>query len=837
MGNIGYVEAKNEILERFASRDKRIIFWYDQEGNFLDDIQDDDFGEVKLVIYKKNEFEIKYLIEVLDTKSKFLIYTPTERPNDKENWLLDILLYSDEYYADDVALAMRSLNLVNPYLRTVVNNHLKFFKSNERINALSKLVQLNDKMSNQELLLGMCAVIVKSKFPRIPDILKELIFDLETNEKYNSLVGFGFEDFIWNAIGEFTNYSGEQSISSLTRKFMMTGVAETTQIQDFSSYFSQYIDKTKKTTNDALRLLDDLKFDTRYENLQEFVGKSIRLPDLIKNRGLDSLEGSDIFKYFDTHIIESILSSLDNGSLDYDFFEKIININRSNSIWFKFYEQEYNLILSIIAFNRSIDIPFFENETPNEYIKMYTEKLYRVDQTYRHCITLLKKVESNDTIDKIFENINLKYENVFLKKLGSNFANGLSKMDSWRFSQPTLNHFYNEVIRPISYKKMFVIISDGLRYEAAVELNEEINRDPGLKGKSVMEAIISPIPSITKFGMASLLPNHNLTYTKDDILVDEKSSQGVEKRDKILKNKNSSFAAISYSNINDFSRNELRDYMKDKTLVYIYHDEIDATGEKLENKVFEATASTIQSLLTLIKKLYNNLQISNFVVTADHGYIYRHNRINESQKYDGISKLKLLETSKRYTISHDKTVIEDTLSFSLDYLGEGNNYRVILPYGYDIFKSQGGGAQYLHGGASLQEIVVPIIRISELRSSAIKENTGPVEVRIKSINRLITRRDFTVDFEQTEKVAEKKVARELISFMVDEGNNEVSGRVKFLANSESDDLSQRFTRIRFNLNNITFDKNKRYFLVLKDADGEILREPFTIDILGFKAII
>jgi uncharacterized protein (TIGR02687 family) len=837
MGNIGYVEAKNEILERFASRDKRIIFWYDQEGKFLDDIEDDDFAEVKLVIYKKNEFEIKYLIEVIDIKSKFLIYIPTERPNDKENWLLDVLLYSDEYYADDVALSMRSLNLVNPYLRTVVSNHLKFFKSNERINSLSKMVQLNDKMTNQELMLGMCAVIVKSKFPRIPDILKELIFDLEKSEKYSSLIGFGFEDFIWNSIGEFTNYSGELSISSLTKNFLMTAVAETTQIQDFSSFFSQYIDKTKKTTNDALRLLDDLKLDSRYEDLQDFVGNSLRLPDLVKNRGLDTLEGSDVFKYFDNFIVESIFNSLDNGSLDYDFFEKIINSNRSNSIWFKIYEHEYNLILSIIAFNRAIDIPYFENETPNEYIKLYTEKLYKVDQTYRHCVTLFKKVESNDKIDKIFEKINLKYENGFLRKLGSNFFNGLSKMDAWRFSQNTLNHFYNEVIRPISYKKMFVIISDALRYEAAVELNEEINRDPGLKGKSVIESIISPIPSITKFGMASLLPNQILTYTKDDILVDQKSSQGVEKRDKILKSKNSSFAAISYSNINDFSRNELRDFMKDKTLVYIFHDEIDATGEKLENKVFEATESTIQSLLTLIKKLYNNLQISNFVVTADHGYIYRHTKINESQKYDGITKLNFVETSKRYAITNDKTFIENTLSFSLDYLDEVNNHRVILPYGYDIFKTQGGGAQYLHGGASLQEIVVPVIKISELRSSAIKENTGPVEVRIKSINRLITRRDFTVDFEQTEKVAEKKVARELISYMVDEGNNEVSGKVKFLANSESDDLSQRVTRVRFNLNNLTFDKNKRYFLVLKDSDGEILREQFTIDILGFKPII
>ncbi|WP_243122360.1 hypothetical protein [Clostridium septicum] len=47
----------------------------------------------------------------------------------------------------------------------------------------------------------------------------------------------------------------------------------------------------------------------------------------------------------------------------------------------------------------------------------------------------------------------------------------------------------------------------------------------------------------------------------------------------------------------------------------------------------------------------------------------------------------------------------------MDYLlGEGSNKYVITPKGTTRFKVQGAGANYVHGGSMLQEIVVPVIR-------------------------------------------------------------------------------------------------------------------------------
>ena len=42
--------------------------------------------------------------------------------------------------------------------------------------------------------------------------------------------------------------------------------------------------------------------------------------------------------------------------------------------------------------------------------------------------------------------------------------------------------------------------------------------------------------------------------------------------------------------------------MRDKSLVYIFHDTIDNTGEHKETEVFEATTKAIDEVLALIKK-------------------------------------------------------------------------------------------------------------------------------------------------------------------------------------------------------------------------------------------
>lgn len=73
------------------------------------------------------------------------------------------------------------------------------------------------------------------------------------------------------------------------------------------------------------------------------------------------------------------------------------------------------------------------------------------------------------------------------------------------------------MLQKFQFKKLFVIISDGLRYEIGQEIYEEIKSEAGLRGNVSLDYAISPLPSETRFGMAALLPHNDITYTYGNV--------------------------------------------------------------------------------------------------------------------------------------------------------------------------------------------------------------------------------------------------------------------------------------------------------------------------------
>ena len=96
------------------------------------------------------------------------------------------------------------------------------------------------------------------------------------------------------------------------------------------------------------------------------------------------------------------------------------------------------------------------------------------------------------------------------------------------------------------------------RYEVAAELHDKIKIDPVLKGSVSLRNMISPIPSITKVGMAALLPNKDINYGAD-VMVDGQSTLGIQSRHKILVDRNQGYAAIRYDEMYKMAKQDLRD--------------------------------------------------------------------------------------------------------------------------------------------------------------------------------------------------------------------------------------------------------------------------------------
>ncbi|MBP3803745.1 MAG: BREX-1 system phosphatase PglZ type A [Oribacterium sp.] len=839
MASIDYQEARKEIIKLFGKDDasgRKIIFWYDPPANFKEDIENDNYDCCRVLVCNKNEFAIKKTIEHDDQETNFLIYVPAEKPLDNENWLLDILMYSEEYYADTVALTMRRMDLTNTDLRRVIEWHSKFFDAEGRTKKLSNYVNVNDDMKPSDLRMAMMSVLVKASSRSIESVLAELVFDNDDASKYADLKKFGFEEYLWDEICRYYNYEGDQKINTLIRRFMFTALLEQkAEFEELPSFYDQYKIQGPGQM-DAKFFVDKIKADKRYEALQEKMAADLKIEGLLVSRDITCVQTADIFECIDVDIIKKISASLVNGSLDYNTFERVIS-DRLNSMWYEKHQAEYSVLGSAMAFFRKLDVPVSVGLLATEYVQKYAESDYLVDTYYRRICANYNKIENPiSELEELMGMIEGTYQTKFLDPLGKAFSDALKEQGNWEFPGIKMSRNFYQEVQNKNYKKCFVIISDGFRYEIGHELYEKLKIDSVLNGNEEINYAISPIPSETRFGMASLLPHRIMEYANRLVMVDSMSTVDTLARDAVLKSKKSSYAAIQYKDINKMSRNELRSYMADKSLVYIYHNVMDKTGEHDESKVFDVATTAVDEILTLIRKLYNNLQISNFYVTADHGFLYRRNEVEESQKYGNIVSLHEPDTSKRYIVTDNNIEIPYTLEFTLDTVSNGE-YKVIAPYGYDLFKTQGGGLQYVHGGTSLQEIIVPIVHIGELRAASNKEAVSPVGVRLKSITRKITNRSFTLEFEQYEKVEERKQAITCETYLVDEDGNKVSGDYRFVAASDSEDVDSRSTKIRFNLMNIEFDRSKRYFLILKNIekpDEYIEREQFTIDILNFK---
>lgn len=846
MASIDYQGAKTEIENIFAKADsqRKVIFWYDAPKNFKEDIENDTFVNCKVLICNQNEFEIKKTIEHDDTSSNYLVYVPNERPADTENWLLDILMYSEEYYADTVALTMRRLGITNTDLRKVIENHVKFFDSEARTKKLNTYVVVNNETTSNELRIAMMAVLTKAQANNIESVLKELVFEDDDHPKYKDLVKFRFEDAFWNAVCDLYNYDGDLKIETLIKKFMFTAFIEQTVGQNkdasnpfdsMASFYNQFL-ITGKGVNDAKFFIGGIKSDERYEGLQDGLSLDLKIEGLISTKDITAIQFADIFECLDIEIITKIAGNLASGSLEYDAFERVI-MNRCNSMWYEKHKDEYGVLLATIRFLRCLDKPIAKGLDVNEYINKYTTEYYKIDTEYRKAVTYYRNLENpGEVFESLMDLVENSYQFKFLDILGPEYCKALSLQNSWDFVAGDMSDDFYRLIQKNPTKKMFVIISDALRYEIGQEIYERIKINKVLKGGAEISHMVSPLPSITSFGMASLLPHKTISYENKQVLVDGMPTNGLAQRDAILKAKNPNYAAISYENINGFTQKELRAYVADKSLIYIYHDVMDNAGEHNESKVFDVVENCITEIVNLVKKLYNNLQISNFYITADHGFIYRRNEVMESNKYSNIASLGAIETSKRYLVTDDSSMqVSYTTETNLNKVSDGR-YKVIAPWGYDLFKTQGNGIQYVHGGTSLQETIVPLIHVSELRSRVDVQVARPVSVMLKSITRKITNRSFTLEFEQMEKVEENKHAITCETFIVDKSGEKVSNEYKFIANSSSDDLETRVTKIRFTLKNIQFDRNKPYFLILKNVneDEYIEKIQFNIDIIQFK---
>ena len=376
-------------------------------------------------------------------------------------------------------------------------------------------------------------------------------------------------------------------------------------------------------------------------------------------------------------------------------------------------------------------------------------------------------------------------------------------------------------------RRAFVIISDAFRYEAAQELTTELN------GKYRFEATLSSqlgvLPSYTALGMASLLPHKTLAYKGTDVLLDGKSSSASE-RDGILQAVGG--LACKADDLMAKKKEEGREFVKDKRVVFIYHNTVDAIGDdgKTEGKTFEAVRTAINELAALVGYIVNNLNGHHIVVTADHGFLFTETARVETDK----SKLKekpsgTILVKKRYLIGKMLHTDDMTWHGKLSVTaGADDDMEFWIPKGANLFHFV-GGARFVHGGAMPQEIVVPVVIVKHVRGKSAQETKiKPVMIQVLGSNHRITSAYCRFQLIQMEAVSErvKPITLQVAIYDTEEPVTDVQ-TVKF--DSTSGSLDERKKWVNLVLKDRPYSKKSPYRLVLRDVETGI--EQQSVDVI------
>lgn len=774
---------------------RHIIFWYDSKKEFKDLIDKLNLTDVKIIkltksVDKKGEliytniFKTKYTLEVEDTNSNYLIYSEYPRIIDSENYLLDIEKYSEFFEADKSAMIVEELKLdrTNYRFGEIIREYSSFFANKERREKLIKLIENPESLDEEEFKLSILTVISGAKTVDILEILKNIILNrnkLQDIEKLMSL------DFLFSEIKKKFDTeinSFEQFLKILMVSHFYCELQKKPHI-NLENYF-------KGRKNELYIFTDSLLQNKQTSEIirAEFykLAKDLNIKDRIDELELDDTIKGTAFEYFDKVIIKDIIEIFNSEIIDYEKYKKYIEIRLDNSLWREEYQHFYNALLAVNDFFKLKDSLIIEDrEEIREIFRDYTKNYFLIDKLYRDFYYSYDKIKNSELaplFDTLKSKINKFYEIDYLEKLLALWSSKVYERE--KLSQQ--KDFYKNNIEKADVRTA-VIISDALRYEVGYEISQKLRKEANVKEIKI-EAMLTDLPSRTFLGMANLLPckkERDIDLVSAKVLIDGIDSQGTENREKILKATCEESSAISYSDfIEKMNRSKQEEYIKGKKVIYIYHDTIDAIGDKgkTENNTFNACKDAIENIVSL-SKLLSSLGVVNIYITSDHGFLYEKKDVEEYNKLE-LKNTKYKSIGKRYAIYEKEVEEKGCVTLKLDPL-----YGV-FPEKNQRIKASGSGLQFVHGGASPQEMIIPLINY---KSGANSKRISKVQVRIRESVAKITSNLTKFSIYQIEAVSikDKFIERDVSVALYDE-NVRVSDEKKLKLNSVEENTIHDF---------------------------------------------
>lgn len=841
-----------ESLEEFYKR--RIIFWYDEDREFedkLDGLQLDDAKVVRLT--GSNTFAVKKLLCADDLSSNYLVYSPLSFQKDDDNWLINVQLYSEEFRADLISIWIDEMGLTStPIIRKQVRNYRAFFDAKKH---RAKVAAIKSNITTApQMHLAVMATLCGNDDIQPNNIIRAVIragLDIETNDIYQSFVTYGADTAFWAMVSQATGYNegDDSNLGRLAMHMLLTAATGTLHLDDLAG-LDAYISVPHQAY--CYELVSDWMHGEDNRQLYEvarYVEDGARLYQRFSKLPVEALVSTECFPCIDECILTSLMTEIRDHIIKVDVIKETVEKRRTMA-WYEDVSCYYEGILQVANMQAFFleHADGFHTVEPAKLWKEYTTDYYRMDTFYRQfhlCFQKCLKV-SNPLLDDLFKHVTEKVEGLyshwFIGLLGENWSDACAE-NLEQFGRilevPQQVDFYRSKVKP-GTNRVYVIISDAFRYEVAASLTAQLRRET--QSKVELNSCQAVFPTVTKFGMAALLPHRELTVVEKSngllsVLADGQSTDAGN-RDKILKLANKASVALKYDNIIGLKRAERQALVKGMEVVYIYHDKVDIASHTSDSAVFSACDEAISDIKNLVRIIVNEFGGTNIIITADHGFLYTYSPLSEDDKVDKTTPNEQdVEIDRRYLITRKGAKPEYLLH--VKFLDGQSDFDAFAPRENVRIKKKGGGLNFVHGGISLQEMVVPIVEYQHLRTATKayqrnrdKIDTKPVTLNLLSAGRKISNMIFSLSFYQREPVGDNREQATYLIYFTDSNGKQISDTCKIIADKTSENGQDRTFRCSFNLRSQKYSSQESYYLVIADESGLQMpvREEFQIDI-------
>jgi uncharacterized protein (TIGR02687 family) len=513
---------------------------------------------------------------------------------------------------------------------------------------------------------------------------------------------------------------------------------------------------------------DSLSARPAFEQWSDVLAGMLRVEEQL-NDAPDSYDPDEddsyelIERFVLSRLLQRFQGNVNSGSQRASDAELLEGIRaRATSCWYEKHQHGYRALEQAITFRAllakvDLAVPSFD-----EGLQRYRNGWWRLDQAYRRCIFHARAYQQPGLFKPLRDWLEAQYVNNVLLPLTNHWSDQVAGLSRWGSTTlPRQQEFHMRYVHaPLSskgLKRLFVVISDALRYEAARDFADRLNSQAGKGWQAEVDALLGVLPTFTQLGMAALLPGAQLSLNPGDatVLVDGQSATGADNRDKILKAyaNGRAKAILAEDFLGLATSKEGAELTRDHDLIVIYHNRIDRIGDKRESEAetCQAVEQSFDDLEQILRKIAS-LKGSQAVITADHGFLFQQEPVDANDRAQFPAATELSFKNRRFALGSGIQPSAGQKVFNAAALGLAGNWEAVFPLGLDRFPRSGSGARFVHGGTSLQEVVVPVIRLKRER----RDESRVVEAELLRVPNKITTGKLSFGLFQLEPVERKK---------------------------------------------------------------------------------